>query len=89
LIEIVTDPVLKSPEEAREFLKHLKSIVQYTGISNLDFQGSVRVDANISIEGHERSEVKNITSFKEVERALRHEIMRQKNLMKRGKQMIQ
>ncbi len=89
LIEIVTEPVLSSPEEAREFLKQLKSIVQYSGISNLDYEGSVRVDANISIKGHERSEVKNINSFREVERALRHEIIRQKNLLKRGKKLIQ
>ncbi|MFX1417584.1 MAG: Asp-tRNA(Asn)/Glu-tRNA(Gln) amidotransferase subunit GatB [Promethearchaeota archaeon] len=89
LIEIVTEPMINSPEEAREFLKQLKSIVQYSGISNLDFEGSVRVDANISIKGHERSEIKNISSFKEVERALRHEIIRQKNLLKRGRDLIQ
>jgi aspartyl-tRNA(Asn)/glutamyl-tRNA(Gln) amidotransferase subunit B len=89
LIEVVTEPVISSPEEAREFLKQLKSIVQYSGISNLDLEGSVRVDANISIEGYERSEVKNINSFKEVERALRHEIIRQKNLIKRAKELIQ
>jgi aspartyl-tRNA(Asn)/glutamyl-tRNA(Gln) amidotransferase subunit B len=89
LIEIVTEPVISSPEEAREFLRQLKSIVQYSGISNLELEGSVRVDANISIKGHERSEVKNINSFKEVERALRHEIVRQKNLIKRSKDLIQ
>ena len=89
LIEIVTEPVIKSPEEAREFLKQLKSIIQYTGISDLDLQGSVRVDANISLKGHERSEVKNINSFREVERAIRHEIVRQKNLIKRGKNLTQ
>jgi len=89
LIEIVSEPVIDSPEEAREFLKQLKSIVQYTGISNLDLQGSVRVDANISIKGNERSEVKNINSFKEVERALSYEIVRQKNALKRGKILIQ
>jgi aspartyl-tRNA(Asn)/glutamyl-tRNA(Gln) amidotransferase subunit B len=89
LIEIVTEPVINSPEEAREFLKQIKAIIQYSGISNLDLEGSVRVDANISITGHERSEVKNINSFKEVERALRHEIVRQKNWLKRGKDLIQ
>ncbi len=89
LIEIVSEPVIGSPEEAREFLKQLKSIVQYTGISNLELEGSVRVDANISIKGHKRSEVKNINSFREVERALRHEIIRQKNAIKRGKKLIQ
>ena len=89
LIEIVSEPVMTSPEEAREYLKQLKSIVQYTGISNLDFEGSCRVDANISIKGHARSEVKNINSFREVERALKWEIQRQKNLIKRGKELIQ
>ncbi|MFX1324561.1 MAG: Asp-tRNA(Asn)/Glu-tRNA(Gln) amidotransferase subunit GatB [Promethearchaeota archaeon] len=89
LIEIVTEPVIRSPEEAREFLKQLKSIVQYTGISNLDLTGAARVDANISIKGHERSEVKNISSFREVERALKWEIQRQRNLIKRGKQISQ
>lgn len=89
LIEIVSEPVIDSPEEAREFLKQLKSIVQYTGISDLDLQGSVRVDANISIKGNERSEVKNINSFKEVERALSYEIVRQKHALKRGKVLIQ
>jgi len=89
LIEIVTEPVMNSPEEAREFLKQLKSIVQYTGISNLDLEGAVRVDANISIKGYERSEVKNINSFKEVERALKWEISRQKTLLKRGKELTQ
>jgi aspartyl-tRNA(Asn)/glutamyl-tRNA(Gln) amidotransferase subunit B len=89
LIEIVSEPVIKSPEEAREYLKQLKSIVQYTGISNLDLTGAARVDANISIIGHERSEVKNINSFKEVERALKWEIQRQRNLLKRRKELIQ
>jgi len=89
LIEIVTEPVISSPEEAREFLKQLKSIIQYTGISNIELEGSVRVDANISLKGNKRSEVKNINSFREVERALRHEIIRQKNAIKRGKVLIQ
>ncbi|TXT66619.1 MAG: Aspartyl/glutamyl-tRNA(Asn/Gln) amidotransferase subunit B [Promethearchaeota archaeon] len=89
LIEIVTEPVIRSPREAREFLNNLKSVIQYTGIADLDLEGSVRVDANISIEGYPRSEVKNINSFKEVERALKWEIRRQKNLIKHGKEPIQ
>ncbi|MBY8984653.1 MAG: Asp-tRNA(Asn)/Glu-tRNA(Gln) amidotransferase subunit GatB [Candidatus Lokiarchaeota archaeon] len=89
LIEIVTEPVIRSPEEAREYLNQLKSIVQYTGISDLDLTGAARVDANISIKGHKRSEVKNISSFKEVERALKWEIQRQRNLLKRGKKLVQ
>ncbi|MFX1584843.1 MAG: Asp-tRNA(Asn)/Glu-tRNA(Gln) amidotransferase subunit GatB [Promethearchaeota archaeon] len=89
LIEIVTEPVLSSPAEAREFLNQLKLIVQYTGISDLSLEGSLRVDANISIKGHPRAEVKNINSFKEVESALIYEIMRQKNDIKKGKKIIQ
>ena len=89
LIEIVSEPVMSSPEEAREYLKQLKSIIQYTGISDLNLEGSCRVDANISIKGHARSEVKNINSFKEVEKALRHEIIRQKNFIRRGKELVQ
>ena len=89
LIEIVTEPVIRSPEEAREFLNQLKLLIQYTEISDLDLEGSLRVDANISIKGHARSEVKNINSFKDVERALSYEIIRQYNLLKRGKEIIQ
>lgn len=89
LIEIVSEPVIRSPEEAREFLKQLRSIVQYTRISNLDLTGAARVDANISFKGHKRTEIKNISSFKEVERALKWEIQRQRNLLKRGKKLTQ
>jgi aspartyl-tRNA(Asn)/glutamyl-tRNA(Gln) amidotransferase subunit B len=89
LIEIVSEPVMSSPEEAREYLRQLKSIIQYIEISDLDLEGTCRVDANISIKGHPRSEVKNINSFKEVERALKWEIQRQRNLLKRGKELIQ
>ncbi|MFX1494691.1 MAG: Asp-tRNA(Asn)/Glu-tRNA(Gln) amidotransferase subunit GatB [Promethearchaeota archaeon] len=89
LIEIVTKPILSSPAEAREFLNQLKLIVQYTGISDLNLEGSLRVDANISIKGHPRAEVKNINSFKEVESALIYEIMRQKNDIQKGREIIQ
>ncbi len=89
LIEIVSEPDLRSPEEARDFLNRLKSIVQYTEISDLDVEGSCRVDANISIKGHNRCEVKNINSFKEVERALKWEIQRQRTAIKRGQEILQ
>jgi aspartyl-tRNA(Asn)/glutamyl-tRNA(Gln) amidotransferase subunit B len=89
LIEVVTDPVLSSPAEAREFLNQLRLIVQYIGIADLNLEGSLRVDANISIKGYPRSEVKNISSFKEVESALIYEIARQKNAIKNGKELIQ
>ena len=89
LIEIVTDPVINSPEEAREYLNQLKAIVQHTGISDLNIEGTCRVDANISIKGSARVEVKNISSFKDVERALKWEIRRHRNLIKQGKKIFQ
>jgi aspartyl-tRNA(Asn)/glutamyl-tRNA(Gln) amidotransferase subunit B len=89
LIEIVSEPGMSSPEEAREFLKQLLAIIQYTGICDTNLEGAFRVDANISVEGHERSEVKNINSIKEVESALAYEIKRQKLAIKEGRELIQ
>jgi aspartyl-tRNA(Asn)/glutamyl-tRNA(Gln) amidotransferase subunit B len=84
LLEIVTEPDLDSPKEARVFLQKLRSILEHLGIFNGRLEGSMRCDANISLTGGTRVEVKNISSFKEVERALCFEIIRQKNLVKRG-----
>ena len=84
LIEIVTEPDLDSPKEARIFLQKLRSIMEHLGIVSGRLEGSMRCDANISLVGGTRVEVKNISSFKEVERALSFEIMRQKNLVKRN-----
>jgi aspartyl-tRNA(Asn)/glutamyl-tRNA(Gln) amidotransferase subunit B len=80
LIELVTDPDINNPHEAREFLNKLSSIVEHLGVSDLSKEGSVRCDANISLSGGHRVEVKNISSFKEVERALTFETTRQKSL---------
>ena len=84
LVEIVTEPDLKSPKEARIFLGKLRSILEYLGVFDGDLEGAMRVDANISLEGGERAEVKNISSYKGVEKALAFEITRQKNLVRRG-----
>jgi len=84
LLEIVTDPDLDSPKEARVFLQKLRSILEHLGIFSGKLDGSMRCDANISLTGGTRVEVKNISSFKEVERALSFEIMRQKNLVTKG-----
>lgn len=84
LVEIVTEPDLKSPKEARIFLGKLRSILEYLDVFDGDLEGAMRVDANISIEGGDRAEVKNISSYKGVERALLFEITRQKNLLRRG-----
>ncbi|MEM3069261.1 MAG: Asp-tRNA(Asn)/Glu-tRNA(Gln) amidotransferase subunit GatB, partial [Nitrososphaerales archaeon] len=84
LIEIVTEPDMETPKEARLFLEKLRSILEHLGVSNGSLEGSMRCDANISLRGGKRVEVKNISSFKEVERALNFEITRQKNLIERG-----
>ncbi|AHC51078.1 glutamyl-tRNA amidotransferase subunit B [Sulfolobus acidocaldarius SUSAZ] len=84
LLEIVTEPDMSDPREAREFLEKLRSILQHLGISNPDLEGAMRADANISIEGGERVEIKNIGSPKEVEEALKYEIARQKALVAQG-----
>lgn len=84
LIEIVTEPDMESPKEARHFLEKLRSMVEHLGICDCSLEGAMRCDANISIEGGKRVEVKNISSFKEVERALNFELTRQLTLSKRG-----
>jgi aspartyl-tRNA(Asn)/glutamyl-tRNA(Gln) amidotransferase subunit B len=87
LLEIVTKPVLKSPREARAFLQKIRSILEHLGVSDSSLEGAMRCDANISIAGGNRVEVKNISSFKDVERALKFEVTRQKNLLARGKRV--
>nr|MDO8115296.1 Asp-tRNA(Asn)/Glu-tRNA(Gln) amidotransferase subunit GatB [Candidatus Sigynarchaeota archaeon] len=89
LVECVTEPELRSPEEARAFLKKLRSIIEHVGIADLSLEGSMRCDANISYKGHARVEVKNISSMKEVERALNFEMMRQKQKIKSGVEIVQ
>lgn len=84
LLEIVTEPDMRSPQEARRFLNKLRTILEYLRVFDGDREGSLRVDANISLEGSERVEVKNISSYKGVEKALTFEVTRQKNLRRRG-----
>ncbi|MDH7593369.1 MAG: Asp-tRNA(Asn)/Glu-tRNA(Gln) amidotransferase subunit GatB [Methanomicrobiales archaeon] len=84
LLEIVTDPDLRSPKEARRFLNALRTTLEYLGVFEGDREGALRVDANISIEGQNRVEIKNISSYKGVEKALTFEITRQRGMMRRG-----
>jgi len=86
LIEIVTEPDIKSPEEAREFLKQLMTLFRYLGC--LRGEGTMRADVNISInymgvQGN-RVEVKNVNSIRGVYKVLKYELIRQKNIIKRG-----
>lgn len=93
LIEIVSEPDLRSPQEAVIFLRTLKSILEYSEISDCKMeQGSLRCDANISLRkfGEEklntRVELKNINSFKELQKALEKEESRQRELYTFGEE---
>ena len=96
LIEIVSEPDLRSAAEARAYMESLKSIVEYIGVcdGNLD-EGSLRADANVSIrlKGTEpfgtRAEIKNLNSFRSLERAINYEIERQIDLVESGGTVIQ
>ncbi|NMB78917.1 MAG: Asp-tRNA(Asn)/Glu-tRNA(Gln) amidotransferase subunit GatB [Methanomicrobiales archaeon] len=87
LIEIVSEPDMRSPKEARRFLNKLRATLEYLSVFDSEKEGSLRVDANISIKGSERVEVKNITSYKGVEKALTFEVTRQRNLIRRGQKI--
>jgi len=84
LLEIVTDPVITSPDHARKFLEELRAVLDYLGAARDVESGSMRADANLSIKGHNRVEVKNINSFHGVFSALTYETSRQKNMVKNG-----
>src|SRR3990170_6127548 len=89
LLEIVSDPDLRSPKEARRYLDKLRNILEYLDVFDGDLEGALRVDANISIMGGQRAEIKNISSHKGAERALLFEIVRQKNVLRRGGVVVQ
>jgi len=96
LMEIVGEPDLRSPEEARQYLIKLRSILQYLGVSTGNMEeGSFRCDANISIrpEGSSNSgpkvEVKNMNSFRAVYQAMDYEAKRQRKAFREGKKLTQ
>ena len=91
LMEIVTEPDIRSPEEARLFLQKLRTILRYLGVSSGDMEaGALRVDANVSVrpKGSDRFgtqvEVKNMNSFRSVKLALEYEIQRQIEVLENG-----
>jgi len=90
LIEIVTKPDMAGPDEAREFMKHLITILEYIEIFDAN-SGIIKADANISVKesDYTRVEIKNITGFKEIERALFYEVKRQKEEISRGRAIHQ
>jgi aspartyl-tRNA(Asn)/glutamyl-tRNA(Gln) amidotransferase subunit B len=89
LLEIVTEPDFETPEEARAYLQQLSQMLEYLGLYSPESEFAIKSDANISIEGGERIEVKNITGTSSIEKALNYEISRQKQLKKRGKEITQ
>jgi aspartyl-tRNA(Asn)/glutamyl-tRNA(Gln) amidotransferase subunit B len=84
LVEIVTEPDLTSSREARLFLQKLSLILEHLGVYDPGREGGLRVDANVSLEGGQRVEVKNITGFRAVEDALNYEIIRQESMANMG-----
>ncbi|TYS67881.1 Asp-tRNA(Asn)/Glu-tRNA(Gln) amidotransferase subunit GatB [Sutcliffiella horikoshii] len=91
LVEIVSEPDIRTPEEAYAYLEKLKSIIQYTGVSDCKMEeGSLRCDANISLrpvgqkEFGTKAELKNLNSFNFVQKGLEHEVVRQEQVLLSG-----
>ena len=96
LLEIVSEPDMRSSEEAKNYMEELRNIVRYIGVcdGNLE-EGSMRCDANISImpkgskEFGTRAEIKNVNSFRALQRAIEYEIDRQIELVEDGEEVVQ
>jgi len=96
LMEIVSEPDMRSPREAGAYLRHLRTIVRYLDISDGNMEeGSFRCDANVSIHPRgtdqfgTRTEIKNLNSFKHVEKAIQYEIGRQREVLLEGGAVVQ
>jgi aspartyl-tRNA(Asn)/glutamyl-tRNA(Gln) amidotransferase subunit B len=96
LMEIVSEPDIRTPEEASEYLKKLRSILRYIEVSDADMEkGNFRCDANVSIrpvgakEFGTRAEIKNVNSFKFVQKAIEYEIKRQAQVLDEGGRVVQ
>lgn len=96
LMEIVSEPDIRSPREASVFMQDLRSILKYLGISDANMeQGNLRCDANVSLrpvgqkELGTKVEIKNMNSFKMIERALSYEVGRQTEMLDKGERIIQ
>jgi aspartyl-tRNA(Asn)/glutamyl-tRNA(Gln) amidotransferase subunit B len=95
LMELVTEPVIHSAEEASNFAKELQLLLQYLGVSDANMEkGEMRVEANISISADPnilgtKVEVKNLNSFKAVEKAVAYEVERMKEALENGEKIVQ
>jgi aspartyl-tRNA(Asn)/glutamyl-tRNA(Gln) amidotransferase subunit B len=95
LVEIVSEPDLRSPEEAAAYLTELRRLLRYTGVSDADMEkGNLRCDANVSVRAAEdsvfgtRVEIKNLNSIRFVAKAIEHEIERQGRALERGEKVV-
>ena len=84
LVEMVTEPDFENPKQVRIFLNILSDLVENLGVADPSLEGAFRVDGNISIEKGNRVEIKNVGSFRDIEKALHFEITRQQSLAERG-----
>jgi aspartyl-tRNA(Asn)/glutamyl-tRNA(Gln) amidotransferase subunit B len=96
LVEIVTEPDIRTPEEAKEYMTVLRNLLLYLDVSNCSMEeGSLRCDANVSIkpEGSDelgtKTEIKNLNSFKFLQKGLEYEIKRQGKILDSGEKVIQ
>ncbi len=96
LVEIVTEPDIRSPEQAREWLSVLRETLRQTGVSDVNMEeGSLRCDANVSVRPRgsntlgTKTELKNMNSFRFLERGIRAEIRRQVELLRLGESVVQ
>jgi len=94
LMELVTEPDIKSAQEAKKFCEELQLILRYLGISDADMEkGHMRCEANISISKDKKSgikvEIKNLNSFKSVEKAIDFEVRRQSEILDKDEKVIQ
>ncbi|MDP3780726.1 MAG: Asp-tRNA(Asn)/Glu-tRNA(Gln) amidotransferase subunit GatB, partial [Nitrosopumilaceae archaeon] len=89
LVEIVTAPDFENPKQVRLFLNILSDLLENLGVSDPSLEGAMRADANVSIEGGAKVEIKNINSFYDLEKALHFELTRQQSLAERKIEIIQ
>jgi len=89
LVEIVTEPDFESPKQVRDFVNILSDLLENLGVSDPGLEGAMRADANVSIEGGNKVEIKNIGSFHDLEKAVHFEITRQESLHSRDIEIIQ
>lgn len=89
LVEIVTEPDLASPRDVRIFLNLLHDMLENLGVSDVSLEGAMRADANVSVGGGNKVEVKNVGSFHDLEKAVHYEITRQENHAERNMAVAQ